>query len=239
MTDVVVPPYSPSTFAASHPDRPAVICGSGVVVTFGEMEERSCRLAQALFAHGLRPGDHVAVLLPNDHRTHEVAWGLQRSGLYLTLVNTHLAADEAAYIVNDCGAHVLITSSDLGALAGELVGLTPEVGLRLIIGDAVPGYTSYDEFVGGFPGVPLAEEQEGSPMLYSSGTTGRPKGVRRPLSGHVFGTDATLAPMLTHMMGFERRRCVPQPGAHVSLGSLGLVDDGASFRGNGRLHGAL
>jgi long-chain acyl-CoA synthetase len=201
VTDVVLPPYSPSTFAASHPDRPAVITGLGQVVTFGEMEARSCRLAQALFAHGLRPGDHVAVLLPNDHRTHEVAWGLQRSGLYLTLVNTHLTADEAAYIVNDCGAHVLITSSDLSGLA-RVLSLTPEVGVRLVLGDAVPGYTSYDEFVAGHPAEPLAQEQEGSPMLYSSGTTGRPKGVRRPLSGHVFGTDATLAPMLTHMMGF-------------------------------------
>ena len=69
-----------------------------------------CRLAQALYAHGLRAGDHVAVLLLNDDRTHEVAFGLQRSGLYYTMVNTHLTAEEAAYIVNDCGAHTLITS---------------------------------------------------------------------------------------------------------------------------------
>ena len=91
--------FRPATYAASDPDRPAVITSSGRVVTFAELEERSCRLAQALFAHGLRAGDHVAVLLPNDDRTHEVAFGLQRSGLYYTMVNTHLAAEEAAYIV--------------------------------------------------------------------------------------------------------------------------------------------
>ena len=127
-------PYRPATYVGTHADRPAVITSTGHVVTFAELEERSCRLAQALYTHGLRPGDHVAVLLPNDHRTHEVAFGLQRSGLYYTLVNTHLADEEAAYIVNDCGASVLITSSALAALASDLVVLTPGVGLRLMIG---------------------------------------------------------------------------------------------------------
>jgi len=198
-----VPPFSPSTFAAAVPDRPAIITGSGQVVTFGELEERSCQLAQALYAHGLRVGDHVAVLLPNDHHSHVVLWALQRSGLYYTLVNTHLTAEEAAYIVNDCGAPVVITSSALTQLAGDLVALMPEVELGLVIGEAIPGYTSYDKFVARHPAVPLKEEQEGSPMLYSSGTTGRPKGVRRPLTGHAFGVDATMAPLMTHMMGFQ------------------------------------
>ena len=127
--------FRPATYAATDPDRPAVITSSGRVVTFAELEERSCRLAQALFAHGLRTGDHVAVLLPNDDRTHEVAFGLQRSGLYYTMVNTHLAAEEAAYIVEDCGARTLITSAALAPLAAELVALTPAVELRLMVGD--------------------------------------------------------------------------------------------------------
>ncbi len=78
---------APSTYAATHPDRPAVITSLGQTVTFAELAARSCRLAQALFAHGLSPGDHVAVLRPNDHRIHEVVWGLQRSSLYYTAVN--------------------------------------------------------------------------------------------------------------------------------------------------------
>ncbi|MGO8825812.1 MAG: acyl-CoA synthetase [Acidimicrobiales bacterium] len=195
--------FRPGIHAAAHPERPAVITSSGHVVSFAELEERSCRSAQALHAHGLRPGDHVAVLMPNDHRTHEVTFGLQRSGLYYTMVNTHLAAEEAAYIVEDCGARTLITSSALASLAAELLALTPAVELRLMVGDrAEEGYERYDDFVSGFPGVPLAVEVEGSPMLYSSGTTGHPKGIRRPLSGLPFGSDAVLAPMLGGIMGF-------------------------------------
>jgi long-chain acyl-CoA synthetase len=195
--------HRPAVHAATDPDRPAVITSSGTVVTFAELEARSCRLAQALHAHGLRPGDHVAVVLPNDHRTHEVAFGLQRSGLYYTMVNTHLTAEEAAYIVNDCGARTLITSAALAGLAADLLPLTPGLDLRLMVGDVTSdGYRSYDEFVEGFPDVPLDGEEEGFPMLYSSGTTGHPKGVRRPLSGEPFGSYATLAPMLGRIMGF-------------------------------------
>jgi long-chain acyl-CoA synthetase len=194
---------SPSTYAASSPDRPAVITASGQMVTFAELEARSCQLAQALHAYGLRIGDHVAVLVPNDHRTHEVAWGLQRSGLYYTMVNTHLSPDEAAYIANDCGAKVLITASALAPLAQALVTRTPDIDLRLALGTPpIDGYRSYDEFVGGHPTTPLAGEQEGSAMLYSSGTTGQPKGIRRPLSGNPFGSEAILSPMLAGLMGF-------------------------------------
>jgi acyl-CoA synthetase (AMP-forming)/AMP-acid ligase II len=195
---------SPSTYAAAHPDRPAVITSSGQTVTFAELEGRSCQLAHALFAHGLRSGDHVAVLLPNDHRTHEVVWGLQRSGLYYTVVNTHLAPDEAAYIVNDCGAQVLIASSALAPLAEAVATRTSQVAFRLALGTTpIEGYASYDEWVRGHPATPLLEEREGSAMLYSSGTTGRPKGIRRPLTGNPFGSDAVLAPMLGGIMGFE------------------------------------
>ena len=181
------------------------------------------------------------MLLPNDHRTHEVTFGLQRSGLYYTMVNTHLAADEAAYIVGDCGARTLITSSSLAPLAADLVALTPEVGAAA--DDGRPGRrratSSYDEFVAGFPGEPLAEEVEGSPMLYSSGTTGHPKGIRRPLSGLPFGVGRRPGPDARRDHGVRRGRRVPQPGAPVPLRPAGLVDDGHPHGGHGRGHGAL
>jgi acyl-CoA synthetase (AMP-forming)/AMP-acid ligase II len=211
----------PGTHAATHPDRPAVITGTGTgtgtVVTYAELEARSCRLAHALHHHGLRAGDHVAVVLPNDDRTHEVAWGLHRLGLYYTMVNSHLTADEAAYIVQDCAAKVLITSAVLGTLPTELADRTPGVDLRLCLGaDPVDGHLVYDAFVAGHPDTPLPDETEGSAMLYSSGTTGRPKGIRRALTGHPLGADSVLAPMLTHLMGFAEgdRYLSPAPLYH-------------------------
>jgi long-chain acyl-CoA synthetase len=198
--------FRPATYVPTRGDLPAVITSSGLEVSFAELEERSCRLAQALFDYGLRPGDHVAILLPNDERTHEIVFGPQRSGLYYTMVNTHLTAEEGAYIVNDCGARTLVTSAKLGELAADMVPLTPAVELRLMVGRGTGdpgGYVDYDDLVGRYPGEPLAHEEEGFPMLYSSGTTGHPKGVRRRLSGEPFGTYATLVPMLERIMGFE------------------------------------
>ena len=195
-------PYTLSNTASSHPERPAVITPSGLTVTFGELEERSSRLAQALYAHGLRPGDHVAAVLVNDPRTYEVAWALQRSGLYFTLVNTHLTPEETAYIVNDCEARVLITSAALTGLSEALVELTPDIELRLAIGDPLPvGSLAYEEFVRHHAATPLADELEGSAMLYSSGTTGRPKGIRRPLTGLAHGSESTVAPLLGSILG--------------------------------------
>ncbi len=198
--------YRPATYAATDPGRPAVITAAGQVVTFGELEERSCRLAQALYAHGLREGDHVAVLMLNDDRTHEVAFGLQRAGLYYTMVNTHLTAEEAGYIVRDCGAHTLITSRGLNKLAADMLPHTPDIDLRLVVGGFGPlpdSHTDYDQFVAPHPATPLDDEKEGFSMLYSSGTTGHPKGVRRALTGEPFGTSATLVPMLERIMDFK------------------------------------
>jgi acyl-CoA synthetase (AMP-forming)/AMP-acid ligase II len=173
--------FRPATYAATHPDRAAVITGAGLTVTYQQLEARSARLAQALHAHGLRPGDNVAVVLPNDHRTHEIVWALQRSGLYYTMVNSHLTAEEAAYIVNDCGASVLVTSTSLGDLPAALVPLSPGIDLRLIArGDrasdgvdgvdavaAVPAITSHvdlDTFTAPHPPTPRAKGLEGSPL---------------------------------------------------------------------------
>src|SRR3954451_3307460 len=111
----------PGTYAASAPDRPAVImAGSGEVVTYRELDERSNRLAHLLRAAGLQRGDHIALFMENQARFMEVLWAALRSGLYVTAINSHLTAPEVGYIVQDCEARALITSLAKSEVAGEL-----------------------------------------------------------------------------------------------------------------------
>nr|WP_294543195.1 acyl-CoA synthetase [uncultured Rhodopila sp.] len=170
------------THAVRAPGRAAVIdSGSGEIVTYRQLDERSNRLAQYLHAAGLRRGDTVALFMENTPRFLEVVWAARRSGLYLTAVNRYLTAEEAAYIIDDCDAKVLISSSARADVAVALPGRLPRCREFLIIGGGVDGWTSYEDAVAGFPAHPLDEQWLGELMLYSSGTTGRPKGVRKPL----------------------------------------------------------
>jgi acyl-CoA synthetase (AMP-forming)/AMP-acid ligase II len=174
----------PGPLAAAHPDRAAVVMAeSGEVVTYRALDEGSNRLAQLLYARGLRFGDHVAICLENHPRFLEVAWAAQRSGLYFTPINYHFTAEEVAYIVDDCDAQALIVSSRLAPMVTELLDrLSDRVTTRLAIGPDVPdGYEHYADVTAGYPAMPLDEELEGHAMLYSSGTTGRPKGIRYTL----------------------------------------------------------
>src|SRR4029077_15572365 len=100
-----------------------------------------------------------------------------------------LAADEAAYVIDDCGATVLFAAAAVGKLAVELGDRIPQVMRRVAVDGEIDGFEALDAFVGGVTDEALDDEREGSPMLYSSGTTGRPKGVRRLVTGQPFGTD--------------------------------------------------
>jgi long-chain acyl-CoA synthetase len=167
----------PGTFARERPDHPAIVmAGSGETLTYRELDERSNQLAQLWHERGLRRGDHVAILLPNHVRYLEVVWAALRSGLYYTPVNWHLTAPEAAYIVGDCGARSVVTSVDL---ADRVTDLSPEI--PLVLDGDIEGWERYEDVVGAQPTTPLAEEPEGQGMFYSSGTTGRPKGILFPL----------------------------------------------------------
>jgi acyl-CoA synthetase (AMP-forming)/AMP-acid ligase II len=172
----------PRTHALKTPDKVAArLVDTGEEITYAELDERSTRLAHALYDAGLRRGDVVALLSNNDLRCFEVYWAAMRSGLYITAVNHHLAADEVAYIVNDSGARALVASAAKGELADAIVELTPRVVLRLAFGGQVPGHGDYAAALAAASAETLADEPSGAPMLYSSGTTGRPKGVRPPL----------------------------------------------------------
>jgi long-chain acyl-CoA synthetase len=184
--------------AAQTPDKPAVImAGSGRVVTFRELNDASNRLARLLHAEGLRPGDHIAFMLENHPLYLAVAWAAQRSGLYYTAISSRLQAEELAYIVGNCEAKAFITSASMEAAAQN----PPDVPLRLMLGGTAPGYDSYEERVAAHPAEPIEHECEGQDMLYSSGTTGRPKGVKPPLTQAPMGTAGPLHALITGLFG--------------------------------------
>ena len=179
----------PAVWSARDPERPAVVmAGSGAVVTYRELEERSNRLAHALADAGLGRGDVVALMMENGPRFHEVAWAVLRSGMYLVPVNTHLQPEEVAYVVGDSGARLVIVSPAMSDVAlGLRKSAPPAVERWWVVGGAVEGYDPIDEALGGLPTQPIPAESEGDVLQYSSGTTGRPKGIRRPLTGAPMG----------------------------------------------------
>jgi long-chain acyl-CoA synthetase len=186
--------------AAVTPDKPAVImAGSGRVITFRQLDEESNRLARLLRAEGLRPGDHVAFMLENHPSFLAVAWAAQRSGLYYTAISSRLQADELAYVIGNCGARVFISSAKLEEVAVAVADRTPGVKLRLMLDGAAPGFQPYEERIARHPATALDDECEGMDMLYSSGTTGRPKGVKPPLSRAPMGTPNRLYQLIAFL----------------------------------------
>ncbi|MCU1429023.1 MAG: AMP-dependent synthetase and ligase [Actinomycetia bacterium] len=180
----------PGKHAQERPDKPALImAASGEVVTYRELNDGSNRFAQLMFDAGLRFGDHVAVMLENRPEYFEVCWAAQRSGLFYTTINWHFTAEEAAYIIDDCDAEVLVISEAYREIAERLAPMMPKVKVRLMVGDDIAGgYERYADARDRYPAEPLAEELEGTPMLYSSGTTGRPKGIRYLLGREPIGS---------------------------------------------------
>ncbi|WP_224393049.1 acyl-CoA synthetase [Pseudonocardia sp. ICBG1293] len=172
----------PGAHAAQNPDKiAAILAETGERVTYAELEERSVRLANVLREAGLRPGDVVALLSENNLRVFEVYWAAMRSGLYVTAINHNLVAEEAGYIVADSGAAALVVSAGKAEVAKAVLATGVRPGLLLSYDGPVDGFGSYEEALAAASDVAPAEQPHGAPMLYSSGTTGRPKGVRPPL----------------------------------------------------------
>jgi len=179
----------PGLHAIQNRDKPAFIMAStGEAVTYGELEQRSNRLAHLLRGQGLKRLDHFSVFMENNNRFVETCVAGERTGLYYTCINSFLTAEEVAYIVNNSESQVMITSASRLAVAREALMQCPRVKLCLVVGGApslpeggATVYRDYLQAVAGFPVTPVSDEALGSAMLYSSGTTGRPKGVLRPL----------------------------------------------------------
>src|SRR5262245_40416103 len=195
----------PGQHARERPDKPAfVMASTGAVTTYRELDDRSNQVAQLFWDAGLRFGDHVAILMDNRPEYFEVCWAAQRSGLFYTCINWHFTADEAAYILDDCDAQVLVISDVFRDLAAELVDKMPRVKVRLMVGEAtVDGYEPYAAARDRNPAEPLAEEIEGTPMLYSSGTTGRPKGIKYHIPKTPIGDMPGQMVLLTAVFGMD------------------------------------
>jgi acyl-CoA synthetase (AMP-forming)/AMP-acid ligase II len=188
--------------ARRAPESPALIAADGKRMSYGELYARSRRVAALLYESGLRRGDGVAIVLPNRPEFLEIAWGCQLSGLYYTPVNTHLTFDEVAYIVSDCEARALFVDSSFAELGPRILDSCPGLDVFVSVDGQLPGWRCYEDALAAAGDAP--PPSDGTEMLYSSGTTGRPKAVRRPLpTENGSWAQAVLELALRHRYGMD------------------------------------
>lgn len=236
MAEEPTPQYFPGAHVATQPDKPALIlAGSGDTVTFAELDASANRLARTFRALGLEVEDHIAVCMENRVELPQVAWGAHYAGLNYTFASTRLTPGELAYIVEDSGSGVLVLSDTLAATNLEpLRELLSDVVI-VTVGKPVDGTDNLFDVASAQSGEPIPGAVEGADMLYSSGTTGRPKGVKRPFGGKPLGSTATvgLLGQLLLNMGSDSVYLSPAPMYHaaplrwtmdaIALGGTGVI----------------
>jgi acyl-CoA synthetase (AMP-forming)/AMP-acid ligase II len=191
----------PSYHATVRPDKIAyLMADTGEALTFAELDAASNRCAHFLRSAGLRPAGHIALLIENSLDFFKVTWGAQRSGVYYTPISTHLKAAEIVYILADCGASVFFVSANLLPPLLEAVRALDPAPRIVTVGGRIPDCESLDAVLAAQPATPIADEVAGLDMLYSSGTTGRPKGVMQPFRGEPIGTVMPLTTILGEQM---------------------------------------
>jgi acyl-CoA synthetase (AMP-forming)/AMP-acid ligase II len=165
--------------ALENPDKPVyIMAGSGEVITNLQLEERANRCAHMFRDVGLNIGDGIAIFMENNRQFLEICSAATRAGLFYTPISSYLKISEIEYIVNNSRAKLFISSEAKSEIASKLINLMPNVATRLIVGEAIDEYGSYEETIGQYPVTPIDDQMTGSDMLYSSGTTGRPKGIK-------------------------------------------------------------
>ncbi len=191
----------PGAHRDTHSDKPAIVfADTGWTQTYADLDDAANRLSRLLRAAGLQPGDHVALCMENHPRYLEILWGCEYAGLIYTAASSRLTTDELQYIVNDCGARAYITSAYKAEQAAELLDVTPNVELRLMLDATIEGYESYESAVDAQAAEPLAGRLAGTDMLYSSGTTGRPKGVLPAFTHQPLEERATGVAMMCQLL---------------------------------------
>jgi acyl-CoA synthetase (AMP-forming)/AMP-acid ligase II len=170
----------PSVHARTQPNKIAYqMATTGKAITYRELDELSNQGAHLFRALGLKAGDHIALLMENRLAFMEICWAAQRSGLYYTAISRYLTQDEIGYIVRDCGAKLVITSPKCAEQIKGLITGAPDEPLFFMLDEPLPGFRSWDKETGTQPISPISDEVAGYDMLYSSGTTGRPKGIKK------------------------------------------------------------
>lgn len=187
----------PGIIAQQTPEKMAYeMVDSGETVTFATLEKTSNQGAHLFRRLGLQVGDHVALMLENHPLFLQICWAAQRAGLYYTAISHRLQTDEVEYILRDCGARCFITSIAQGEVAAKLAAIPGLLQNAYMLDGMMPGYASWEHAIADMPVTPIADECEGADMLYSSGTTGRPKGIKVPLTGDALGTPSPLFRLL-------------------------------------------
>lgn len=209
----------PGTVAIEDPDRAAVImAATGETVTYAQLDDYANQLSQLLRARGLNRGDHIALCIENRSEFLPIIWGCHYAGLCYTPLSSRLNADEIAYIVNDCGAKAVIASSYKAADAATTVAQTPDVMHRFSVGGPIDGHEPLDDAMATHESTPLANRQESIEMLYSSGTTGRPKGVKPPMPDKPLGEPGRFVQLAGSLFGVTpgSRYLSPAPLYHAA-----------------------
>jgi len=168
----------PSITAQTYPHKPAIVmANSGEMVTYRQLDERSNQGAALFRSMGLKSGDHIGMMMENNRQFLEICWAAQRSGLIYTPISTHLKQEETAYILENCGAKAFICSAKFADLARQISSSAQAIERFYMVGGIREGFESWEVATDMQATTPIEDESYGVPMLYSSGTTGQPKGV--------------------------------------------------------------
>lgn len=192
----------PSYFAQTHPDKVAYhMARSGETLTYRELDEQSNRGAQALRSLGVGQGDSIALFFENRLDFIALTWAAQRSGVFYTAISTYLTPEEIAYVLSDCGAKVAVLSDSYAGLLPTLQNGCP--GIRFYLsGNCRDRALHWQSLLKQMPAKPVADEAAGADVLYSSGTTGRPKGITREFTAQPIDTVIpALLTILCEQMG--------------------------------------
>jgi long-chain acyl-CoA synthetase len=214
-----LPPFHPRRHAIERPDDVAFrISTSTETVTFAQLEARANQAAHAFRKLGLKRGDHIVILMENRREFLEICFAADRTGLYYTTASTHLTNDEIQYIIGDCHASLVLVSDTLAERILTFANALRSDRPVMVVGDTHEAFPSFGEMSASMPVTPVLDESQGLDMLYSSGTTGRPKGVKWALPDQPVGSPSMLIELLSGLFGYGcgTRYLCPAPLYHAA-----------------------